>query len=379
MKICMTGDLFLGGDLKDKNTLNIIQINAFKNADVRLVNLEQPISDSEFVENKCTLFTGSYATNQLKALNIDAVNLAHNHIQDKGLDGIVETINHLDNAEIGHFGAGSNISSAKKPYSLTNDLVVLGYCDFGKEYLNQITVANDSTPGVSPLRLENIIGDLESLGENKRAILYFHWGREHVWMPKYQDIQLAKRLLEHESVALIVGMHSHRIQGYVEHNGKRAYMSLGNFLFPNFYISPPTQICYPNIIGNNDVPFTRQYHAVHKITYKKWRLTNRVSLLVNLDSESNNVSHRFSIQNDDEAEVTELRGRRLFAFKFLMKVLFLLYKLPGFIYMPLEKLVTYIQIKHWRIGIYLFKFKQLGLKKFIIKVYDRIRLIGYKK
>ncbi|WP_157939632.1 CapA family protein [Vibrio breoganii] len=375
----MTGDLFLGGDLKDKNTLNIIQINAFKNADVRLVNLEQPISDSEFVENKCTLFTGSYATNQLKALNIDAVNLAHNHIQDKGLDGIVETINHLDNAEIGHFGAGSNISSAKKPYSLTNDLVVLGYCDFGKEYLNQITVANDSTPGVSPLRLENIIGDLESLGENKRAILYFHWGREHVWMPKYQDIQLAKRLLEHESVALIVGMHSHRIQGYVEHNGKRAYMSLGNFLFPNFYISPPTQICYPNIIGNNDVPFTRQYHAVHKITYKKWRLTNRVSLLVNLDSESNNVSHRFSIQNDDEAEVTELRGRRLFAFKFLMKVLFLLYKLPGFIYMPLEKLVTYIQIKHWRIGIYLFKFKQLGLKKFIIKVYDRIRLIGYKK
>lgn len=31
-------------------------------------------------------------------MKVDAVNLAHNHIQDKGLDGIVETVEQLKKA-----------------------------------------------------------------------------------------------------------------------------------------------------------------------------------------------------------------------------------------------------------------------------------------
>ena len=114
MRIIFTGDLFLGGDLLGKNAANTIKIPVFNNADKRIVNLEQPISDNEYVEDKCTIFTGSYATKQLKQLNISAVSLAHNHIQDKGQDGIGETIHHLNGSKIGHFGAGESIDDAKK-------------------------------------------------------------------------------------------------------------------------------------------------------------------------------------------------------------------------------------------------------------------------
>ena len=109
MKICFTGDVFLGGELNNKACSSIVEVEVFNNAKKRIINLEQPISDSSYVENKCTLYTDSYALNQLKDLRIDAVNLAHNHIQDKGLDGIVETIEHLESVNVGHFGAGKNI------------------------------------------------------------------------------------------------------------------------------------------------------------------------------------------------------------------------------------------------------------------------------
>ena len=117
------------------------------------------------------------------------------------------------------FGAGKNIQEAKIPYHIKN-IVVLGYCEFDKIYLNQIVVASKSGY-VNPLRYENIIDDLNKLNHGTKAILYFHWGREHVFLPTYDDIQLVKKLLEDERVLLIVGMHPHRPQGYIEHNNKK--------------------------------------------------------------------------------------------------------------------------------------------------------------
>ena len=114
---------------------------------------------------------------------------------------------------------------------------------------------------------------------HEKAILYFHWGREHVFLPTYDDIQLVKKLLEDERVLLIVGMHPHRPQGYIEHNNKKAYMCLGNFLFPNFFIKPPAQIYNPKNIPEK-IDITRQYHKVFKQTYKKWRWINRISLVL---------------------------------------------------------------------------------------------------
>ncbi len=43
--IMFTGDLFLGGDLLNKSCKDVIQIKKFYEADKRVVNLEQPISE----------------------------------------------------------------------------------------------------------------------------------------------------------------------------------------------------------------------------------------------------------------------------------------------------------------------------------------------
>jgi poly-gamma-glutamate synthesis protein (capsule biosynthesis protein) len=374
MKICFTGDLFLGGDLLNKSTKNVIDM--FNNADKRVVNLEQPISDSDNIEDKCTLFTGSFALKQLKDMKIDAVNLAHNHIQDKGLIGISETINHLNNSKIGSFGAGNNINQSKEPFVLSKDIFLFGYCEFDKPYLKQIEVADKDKSGINPLRYENIIDDLNKLENNQKAILYFHWGREHVFLPPFEDIKLSKKLLEDDRVLLIVGMHPHRPQGYIEHNRKKAYMCLGNFLFPNFYIKPPTQIYYPN-----EKPklfdTTRQYHSVYNLTYKKWRWINRVSLVLEFDTNTNQAIHKVVIQDDNAPKVKELKGLQKSGVLFLVWFLSKVYKLPRFIYSPIETINSFLVYKTWRGQIYWFHLKQLGLiefsKRFINKVQRKFK------
>ncbi len=372
MKICFAGDLFLGGDLLNKDTKNIIDVNVFNNADKRVVNLEQPISDNNCVEDKCTLFTGSFAIKQLQDMKIDTVNLAHNHIQDKGLDAIEETVTHLKNGSIGNFGAGKNIDEAKKPYFIDTNIVLFGYCEYGKSYLKQIEIASKNRAGVNPLRYENILEDLNNLENNQKAILYFHWGREHVFLPPHDDIELAKKLLGDDRVLLIVGMHPHRPQGYVEHNGKRAYMCLGNFLFPNFFIKPPTQIHYPET-KLKEFDITRQYHNVYKTTYKKWRWINRVSLILEFNTDSNEITHKAIIQDDSNPAVKELDGLQKNIILHLVWLLSGVYQLPKTIYNPIEKVNSYMIYKIWRSQIKWFQLKQLGAKEFTQKFIAKVK------
>jgi len=372
MKLILAGDLFLGGELNNKDTSSAINSDIFRDADKRIVNLEQPISENEYIADKCTLYTGAFATEQLKHLQISAVNLAHNHIQDKIDEGIIETIEHLDNASIGHFGARNNILAARTPYWIDSTTCILGYCEFGRPYLKQIQVAGEDLPGVNPLRYEAIMQDLNRLPHGKKAILYFHWGREHVWFPPNNDIQLARKLLEDARVALIVGMHCHRIQGYIEHNGKRAYMSLGNFLFPNFFIQPPTQIAYPDI-PPVDYPITRQYHSVRRLTYKKWRLANRISLMVEYDSEKQDVRHIPVIQDDNMPLVQELQGIKVRFILLWIDILSSIYQLPHPLYALLEKLNAFLFYKIWNFQITLFHIRERGLSYCTKKAYGVIK------
>lgn len=335
MKLVLGGDVFLGGDLASDIERRPIDHPVFQAADARVINLEQAISDLGDAQEKCTLFTGSGAARFLQDMDITALGIANNHIHDMGLPAIEETIGHVGAAGIVAFGAGATLDDARRPHWLTDDIAVLGYCEFDRPYLKNIAVAADDRPGVTPLRLEQILADLERLPAGKTAILFFHWGREHVFFPPRHDIELACSLLKDDRVALIVGMHAHVVQGYISFNGKRAYMGIGNLLFPNFFIAPPTQIHYP---PDRNVPFhtTRRYHAVYGLTYKKWRNANRTSLLLEYDTETRQVAQHVTLQDDDKPIVRPAPGPDALKIRLFVAVLSLLYQLPRPVYALLE-------------------------------------------
>jgi hypothetical protein len=113
-------------------------------------------------------------------------------------------------------------------------------------------------------------------------------------------------------------------------------MCLGNFLFPNFYIEPPTHIFYPRVAPKN-IMTTKDYHFVGKPTYKKWRLKNRLSLLALIDTEALTIEHVPVCQLPDSPVVRELFGYKKKLVLFLVEWYRLIYKLPKPIYVVLQK------------------------------------------
>lgn len=371
MRVCFGGDLFLGGDLACGDASPRIEVSLFINADARIASLEQAISDRQAVADKCTLHSGSDAVIHLQRLRMTAVNLAQNHIHDKGDEGISDTARHLAEAGIGCFGAGANAADARRPYWLAPGLALLGYCDYDRPYLRDVRSATAVSPGVSPLRRDAILDDLSRLPQNAKAMLFFHWGREHVWLPPHDDIRLAEFLLADDRVAGIIGTHAHRMQGYISHSGKRAYMCLGNLLFPNFYIEPPTQISYPVTLPD-DAMVTRGYHSVSRLTYKKWPLRNRVSMVLEYDTASSRFRHVVVVQDDDAPTVREVVGAVGKVLLGWVELLALVYRAPSWVYTPLEWISTRLSRLSWRAGIQWFRLRQNGLGWLVRKLWAKL-------
>lgn len=358
MKLLFVGDLFLGGDLSGKKA--DIRSETFWNADKKYANLEHPISDAKACADKCTLFAGSSTIGTLKDLHITAVNLANNHIQDKLDCGISDTLYALDHAGVGHFGVGADRLKAASPFSSDEKIQIFGYCEFGKPYLKKIQVSTNTGFGVNPLRLGQIHRDLDSLEPGTKAILFFHWGREHVWLPPWDDVQLAKTLLEDERVLLIIGTHSHRAQGYIRHNDKFAFFSLGNFLFPNFFIEPPTQIASTDTVPTS-VPVTRYYHPVFALTYKKWLLRSRISLMIEYDTSTGKFFQIPVIQEDNAPTVRELQWFQRKLVNGWILGLSKLMKVPSPVYRCLSEGNAILSLIFGRMHIVFFCIRQIGI------------------
>ena len=374
MKICFVGDIFLGGDLSRKSVFRLVENAIFNEADIIIGNLEGPISGVIRNSEKSALVASERAPSQLRELGVFAVGLANNHLQDGGDEGIISTLEKLESANIHSFGAGLELSSAGKPLWLNQKIAVLGYCDSNKPHLSQVQVASDRQPGVNPLSFNKVVSDLKELPPDTRVILFLHWGREHVWVPPLEDLTLAKKLLLDDRILGIVGMHCHRVQGVVNNGHKRAYMSLGNFIFPDFYVAPRNRLVDLNDDEKRHVKYrTNSYHTVFHITKKCWPLINRVSLVVGFDTEKLLFTEQLVIQNAETGEVTDLKGVLYFAFKLFFRFLSFTNKTPEVIYRILLR-PYYLQSKiKRRFAIRLNQLKQLGIYNFSAKVLDHAR------
>lgn len=331
MKLTLSGDVFLGGDLAVGEPSDCLRVAQFPQADLRIVNLENPLTDRFERTQKCTLAAPLKQVGCLEKMGIGAVGLAQNHIHDAEDEGIADTLGALDGAGILHAGAGMDMDSARQPARLAPGVVLLSYCRKGELTLNDVQLASLHSPGVAELRRDTIFADLEQLADDDIAVLYFHWGCEHLWLTQRENVELARELLDHPKVGLIVGSHPHRIQGMIQKNGKRAYMSLGNFLFPNFFIAPPARMVrsHPDL---KNAPVTREYHRVNRVMRKKWKFWNRLSMIVTYDTQSGEVNQQYALQNDDSPVVEAVGPCMTFFLNFWVRILSWTMLLPGCAY-----------------------------------------------
>lgn len=255
MDIFFCGDVMPGGVLPyQENYISDELKDYLKSFDFRIGTLEAAIgTDLPFDEIKMKgrqniIYARDEDFFRVKEMGFDVVSLANNHIWDLGEKGLKNTIRLLDENGIMYCGAGMNAEEASKPVVLEKDglsVAVYAYCMYGNPWLGYVELAGPNKAGVNPLDIEKVICDIrEAKKKYDKVVVMPHWGKEYKYDPLPECISMAKQMIEAGADA-VLGSHTHHVQPIIKYKGKPVCFSMGNFLFPDFYMYPPRPIWYP--------------------------------------------------------------------------------------------------------------------------------------
>ncbi len=199
----------------------------FEGDDLTVANLEGTFTLSENRSDKLwTYHADPSYTAILSGSGIDAVNVANDHTHDYGNEGYVDTLANLDNAGVSRFGYDN---------CLTQELHIPG----APRVTSSMEEAGGILVGLTGLWLDPGEEDIDDALENIQSlrddgaqlvIVTLHWGTEYEYAPDDSQIRVAHRLID-AGVDLIIGHHSHVLQGIELYHGKYIAYSLGTFCF----------------------------------------------------------------------------------------------------------------------------------------------------
>lgn len=144
-------------------------------ADITIEDFECPVVN-DFTVNQGVIFSIDPAIPPLLAeRGTDVVTLAANHLTDQGIDGLLETLEHFDDAGIQRTGAGTNLEDALRPAVF--DANGLRFAVVGWNLVPGAADAGPESPGVAPMTEENIRSSVANArAEGDVVICMPQWG-----------------------------------------------------------------------------------------------------------------------------------------------------------------------------------------------------------
>lgn len=169
----------------------------------------------------------------LKKLGVDVAGLANNHIYDYGKDAFLDTLYYLKKAGIQTMGAGKNKKEAQKPVYLhqKGKTIALVAATRAEKYV-LTPEATRTSPGVFRTYEDTQYVKVIKKAKKKAdyVITYVHWGTEYSTQLEDAQINQAKDYIN-AGADVVVGAHTHCMQGIGFYKKKPIFYSLGNFWF----------------------------------------------------------------------------------------------------------------------------------------------------
>ena len=205
-------------------------------ADIFVVNNEFTYTKSNNpIEGKAYTFKANPGrVDLLGELGVDLVCVANNHVFDFHEEGLLDTLETLDDYGMIHIGAGKNIEEASRPaYFIVGGykIAVVNATQIERS-LNYTQEATKTDPGVFKcLKPEAFNKAIKKAKANSDfCIVYVHWGTEGNLNYGPDQEALARGFVESGADA-IIGGHTHCLQTVEFMDDVPIYYSLGNFFF----------------------------------------------------------------------------------------------------------------------------------------------------
>jgi len=220
-------DLFAAGDAQSLIGEELLRL--FQEADLRCFDLEVPLTDRDtpIKKNGPTLRAPENTVAGIKAMGINLLTLANNHILDHGQAGLEATLRALDGAGIPHFGTGLYPHCAA-PYIFEKDGKKVGIYACAE---HEFSIAGSDAPGANPFEpLESPDHVAQLKARCDYVVVLYHGGKEHYRYPS-PGLQKACRKLVEKGADLVLCQHSHCIGCCETYEGGTIVYGQGNFLF----------------------------------------------------------------------------------------------------------------------------------------------------
>ena len=204
--------------------------NILQNADYRIFNLEVPLTDREKPIPKCgpNLIAPTKCVAGYKAMHVDLLTLANNHILDQDQQGLASTCSVLDDAGIAYTGVGQTPEEAAKPYIFECDGKRIGVYACAE---HEFSIVTEHSAGANPIDLLESPDHVAALkAQSDYVIVLYHGGKEHYRYPSPNLQKVCRKLVE-KGADLVVCQHSHCIGCEEKYQGGTIVYGQGNFLF----------------------------------------------------------------------------------------------------------------------------------------------------
>ncbi len=221
-------ELFMNGNAEALVGDELLEI--LRKADYRICNLEVPLADQEAPIDKFgpNLIAPTASVNGLKAIGINMVTLANNHILDHGPSGLESTIRTLGEAGISYVGAGKNLNDARKPVRFMMGKKRIGLYACAE---HEFSIATDHSPGANPYEALYTFDDIRDIrNECDYLVVLYHGGKEHYRYPSPWLQRTCRKMIE-QGANLVVCQHSHCIGCKEDYLKGTIVYGQGNFIF----------------------------------------------------------------------------------------------------------------------------------------------------
>ena len=242
-------------------------LEIMRNADITMANNEFVLSNGgTAIPGKKFCIRGKPENvNIYHEMGVDIVGMANNHAFDFNAAGLTDTLATLDAAGIAHLGAGENRDEAGEPYYYIIGGRVLGIT--AGSVIDPWTTRNatDTLSGVfQVLDTDSMCEVIKEAKERADIVVnYMHWGIENTTNLTDGQKRMGKAFVD-AGADIVLGMHSHCMQGCEYYKGKLIAYSLGNFTFSGYTLTAAMVKMAINADGTLENTF---YPLMHNANY----------------------------------------------------------------------------------------------------------------